>query len=64
MTAVSVFYGILFFMYLQPQNNHSLDTDKLTSVFYTLVIPMLNPMIYSLRNKEVKAALRKFLTNY
>ncbi|XP_065801546.1 olfactory receptor 8J3-like [Muntiacus reevesi] len=63
MTAVSVFYGTLFFMYLQPRNNHSLDIDKMASVFYTLVIPMLNPMIYSLRNKEVKAALRKFLTN-
>ena len=64
MTAVSVFYGTLLFMYLQPRNNHSLETDKMASVFYTLVIPMLNPMIYSLRNKEVKAALRKFLTNY
>ncbi|DAA21706.1 olfactory receptor family 8 subfamily J member 17 [Bos taurus] len=64
MTAVSVFYGTLLFMYLQPRNNHSLDTDKMASVFYILVIPMLNPMIYSLRNKEVKAALRKFLTNY
>jgi olfactory receptor len=64
MTAVSVFYGTLLFMYLQPRNNHSLDTDKMASVFYILVIPMLNPMIYSLRNKEVKAALMKFLTNY
>ncbi|XP_061295638.1 olfactory receptor 8J1-like [Bos javanicus] len=64
MTAVSVFYGTLLFVYLQPRNNHSLDTDKMASVFYILVIPMLNPMIYSLRNKEVKAALRKFLTNY
>ena len=63
MTAVSVFYGTLLFMYLQPRNNHSLDIDKMASVFYTLVIPMLNPMIYSLRNKDVKAALRKFLTN-
>ncbi|XP_055252850.1 olfactory receptor 8J3-like [Moschus berezovskii] len=63
MTAVSVFYGTLLFMYLQPRNSHSLDTDKMASVFYTLVIPMLNPMIYSLRNKDVKAALRKFLTN-
>ncbi|CAM9437376.1 unnamed protein product [Rangifer tarandus platyrhynchus] len=62
-TAVSVFYGTLLFMYLQPRNNHSLDIDKMASVFYTLVIPMLNPMIYSLRNKDMKAALRKFLTN-
>ncbi|XP_007519598.1 olfactory receptor 8J3-like [Erinaceus europaeus] len=61
--AVTVFYGTLLFMYLQPQNNHSLDTDKMASVFYTLVIPMLNPLIYSLRNKDVKDALRKFLSN-
>ncbi|KAL1786247.1 olfactory receptor 8J3 [Sigmodon hispidus] len=63
MMAVTVFYGTLLFMYLQPQTNHSLDTDKMASVFYTLVIPMLNPMIYSLRNKDVKAALKRFTTN-
>ena len=39
MTAVSVFYGTLFFMYLQPRNNHSLETDQMASVFHTLVIP-------------------------
>ncbi|KFO21750.1 Olfactory receptor 8J3 [Fukomys damarensis] len=61
--AVTVFYGTLLFMYLQPGTNHSLDTDKMASVFYTLVIPMLNPMIYSLRNKDVKAALKSFVTN-
>lgn len=61
--AVTVFYGTLLFMYLQPQANYSLDTDKIASVFYTLVIPMMNPMIYSLRNKDVKAALNRFLTN-
>ncbi|XP_044540920.1 olfactory receptor 1038-like, partial [Gracilinanus agilis] len=60
---VIIFYGILFFMYLQPQSKHSLDTDKMTSVFYTIVIPMLNPLIYSLRNKEVKEAVRKILGN-
>ncbi|XP_069326710.1 olfactory receptor 8J3-like [Eulemur rufifrons] len=63
MTAVTVFYGTLLFMYLQPQTNHSLDTDKMASVFYTLVIPMLNPLIYSLRNKDVKNALKKFMAN-
>ncbi|XP_036620097.1 olfactory receptor 1038-like [Trichosurus vulpecula] len=63
MVAVTIFYGTLIFMYLQPQSNHSLDTDKMTSVFYTTVIPMLNPLIYSLRNKDVKAALRKGLGN-
>uniref|UniRef100_A0A8C2VIG6 G-protein coupled receptors family 1 profile domain-containing protein n=1 Tax=Chinchilla lanigera TaxID=34839 RepID=A0A8C2VIG6_CHILA len=63
MMAVAVFYGTLLFMYLQPRTNYSLDTDKLASVFYTLVIPMLNPVIYSLRNKVVKAALQRFMTN-
>uniref|UniRef100_F7F6I6 Olfactory receptor n=2 Tax=Ornithorhynchus anatinus TaxID=9258 RepID=F7F6I6_ORNAN len=63
LTAVTVFYGTLFFMYLQPQGSHSLDTDKMASVFYTLVIPMLNPLIYSLKNKEVKGALKRLLTN-
>ena len=46
-TAVSVFYGTLLFVYLQPQTNRSLGADKMASVFYTLVIPMLNPMIYA-----------------
>ncbi|XP_043827586.1 olfactory receptor 1038-like [Dromiciops gliroides] len=63
MVAVTIFYGSLIFMYLQPRSNHSLDTDKMTSVFYTIVIPMLNPLIYSLRNKEVKGALRKVMGN-
>ncbi|XP_049635730.1 olfactory receptor 8J2-like [Suncus etruscus] len=63
MMAVTVFYGTLLFMYLQPRDNHSLDTDKMASVFYTLVIPMLNPLIYSLRNKDVKDALKRFLSD-
>ena len=63
MMAVTVFYGTLLFMYLQPRTNHSLDNDKMASVFYTLVIPMLNPLIYSLRNKDVKDALKRFLDN-
>ncbi|KAM8813983.1 olfactory receptor 8U3 [Rhynchonycteris naso] len=61
MMAVTIFYGTLIFMYLQPKSNHSLDTDKMASVFYTVVIPMLNPLIYSLRNKEVKDAFIKVL---
>uniref|UniRef100_A0A8D1RN54 Olfactory receptor n=1 Tax=Sus scrofa TaxID=9823 RepID=A0A8D1RN54_PIG len=61
MVAVSIFYGTLIFMYLQPKSNHSLDTDKMASVFYTVVIPMLNPLIYSLRNREVKGASKKAL---
>ncbi|XP_068947141.1 olfactory receptor 8K3-like isoform X2 [Petaurus breviceps papuanus] len=59
LTGVVIFYGTIIFIYLQPQSSHSFDTDKIASVFYTLVIPMLNPLIYSLRNKEVKGALRR-----
>ena len=63
MLAVTIFYGTLIFMYLQPISQHSLDTDKMASVFYTVIIPMLNPLIYSLRNKDVKNALKKIITN-
>ncbi|XP_044537901.1 olfactory receptor 5B12-like [Gracilinanus agilis] len=59
LTAVSIFYGTIIFMYFQPSSNHSMDSDKMVSVFYTMVIPMLNPLIYSLRNKEVKNAFSK-----
>uniref|UniRef100_A0A8D2D2N1 Olfactory receptor n=1 Tax=Sciurus vulgaris TaxID=55149 RepID=A0A8D2D2N1_SCIVU len=58
-TAVSIFYGTIIFMYLQPSSSHSMDTDKIASVFYTMIIPMLNPIVYSLRNKEVKSAFTK-----
>jgi olfactory receptor len=48
-------------MYLQPSSVSSMDQGKVSSVFYTIVVPMLNPLIYSLRNKDVKVALNKFL---
>ena len=48
-------------MYMQPNSIHSFDTDKMVSVFYALVIPMLNTLIYSLRNKEVKNAFQRAL---
>nr|XP_033775739.1 olfactory receptor 1020-like [Geotrypetes seraphini] len=58
-TAVLIFYGTLFFMYLRPASSYSMEQDKVVSVFYAVLIPMLNPLIYSLRNKEVKTALVK-----
>ncbi|XP_007057277.2 olfactory receptor 1009 [Chelonia mydas] len=61
LTAVVIFYGIQLFIYLRPISRYSMDMDKIVSVFYTLVIPMLNPLIYSLRNMEVKDALRKVM---
>ncbi|XP_078290186.1 olfactory receptor 8K3-like [Panthera onca] len=59
LTVATVFYGTMIFMYAQPESSHSFDTDKMASIFYTLVIPMLNPMIYSLRNKDVKCAFHR-----
>ncbi|EHB11757.1 Olfactory receptor 5W2 [Heterocephalus glaber] len=59
LTAVSIFQGTMLFMYFRPSSSYSLDQDKMTSLFYTLVIPMLNPLIYILRNKDVKEALQK-----
>ncbi|XP_028635219.1 olfactory receptor 8H2-like [Grammomys surdaster] len=54
---VAVFYSTLIFTYLKPSKSYSLGKDQVASVFYTIVIPMLNPLIYSLRNKEVKSAV-------
>ncbi|XP_049636711.1 olfactory receptor 1019-like [Suncus etruscus] len=56
---VSLFHGTILYMYLRPSSSYSMDTDKITSVIYTVIIPMLNPLIYSLRNKDVKGALKK-----
>ncbi|XP_032974749.1 olfactory receptor 5L1 [Rhinolophus ferrumequinum] len=59
LTAIIIFQGTVLFTYCRPSSGNSVDTDKGASVFYTVVIPMLNPLIYSLRNKDVKEALRK-----
>ena len=59
LTSVAIFQGTMLFMYFRPSSSYSLDEDKMTSLFYTLVIPMLNPLIYSLRNKDVKQTLKK-----
>ncbi|KGL99777.1 Olfactory receptor 5G3, partial [Charadrius vociferus] len=59
LTTVSIFYGTSLFMYLKPSSESSGGGDKWAAVFYTVVTPMLNPLIYSLRNKEVKEALRR-----
>ncbi|XP_006130405.2 olfactory receptor 8U9-like [Pelodiscus sinensis] len=56
---VVMLHGTLLFIYFRPTSSYSLTTDKVASVFYTAVIPMLNPLIYSLRNTEVKHALNK-----
>uniref|UniRef100_A0A8V5H2X5 Olfactory receptor n=1 Tax=Melopsittacus undulatus TaxID=13146 RepID=A0A8V5H2X5_MELUD len=61
LTTVSIFYGSSCFTYLNPTSDSSRGADKWAVVLYTMVTPMLNPLIYSLRNKEVKEALRRLL---
>ena len=58
---VVLFFGSGMITYLRPRTSHSAGTDKVLSLFYTIVTPMFNPMIYSLRNKDVVRALRKLL---
>ncbi|XP_006877877.1 PREDICTED: olfactory receptor 8H1-like [Chrysochloris asiatica] len=58
---VTIFYGSMIFTYLKPNSSYTLGRDQVASVFYTIVIPMLNPLIYSLRNKEVKNALLRVM---
>ncbi|CAH6862591.1 olfactory receptor 8D2 [Phodopus roborovskii] len=59
--AVGIFFGSITFMYFKPPSSNKMEEEKVSSVFYTTVIPMLNPLIYSLRNKDVKNALKKLL---
>ncbi|KAM4862056.1 olfactory receptor 2C3 [Thomomys bottae] len=54
---VSLFYGSIIFMYLQPAKSNSHEQGKFIALFYTVATPMLNPLIYTLRNKDVKNAL-------
>ncbi|XP_072494110.1 olfactory receptor 2V1-like [Notamacropus eugenii] len=64
MTVVTLFYGAAMITYMRPQAYHSSKQDKVVSAFYTVITPMLNPIIYSLRNKEVTGALKKLLGRY
>nr|XP_003422139.1 olfactory receptor 151-like [Loxodonta africana] len=57
LTVVGVLYGSMIFMYLKPASSSNMAQEKVASVFYTTVIPMLNPLIYSLRNQDVKNVL-------
>uniref|UniRef100_A0A3Q1LUG6 Olfactory receptor n=2 Tax=Bos taurus TaxID=9913 RepID=A0A3Q1LUG6_BOVIN len=59
LTAVTLFYGTITFIYVMPKSSYSTDQNKVVSVFYVVVIPMLNPLIYSLRNNEIKGALKR-----
>ena len=61
LTVVSMSYGMALFTHMEPPSTASAEQDKLVVVFYAVVTPMLNPLIYSLRNKDVKAAVQSML---
>ncbi|KFO22141.1 Olfactory receptor 5D13 [Fukomys damarensis] len=61
LTAISIFHGTILFLYCAPTTKGSWLMIRVASVFYTVVIPMLNPLIYSLRNKDVKETVRKLV---
>eukprot|EP00079_Xenopus_tropicalis_P012001 XP_002938518.3 PREDICTED: olfactory receptor 5V1-like [Xenopus tropicalis] len=58
LTVVCLFYGTIMFMYLRPRSSYSPDRDRIMPILYTVVTPMLNPIIYSIRNKEAKKAMK------
>ncbi|KAM6451806.1 olfactory receptor 10AG1-like [Liasis olivaceus] len=59
LTVVFIFYGTTIFTYIRPNSAHSMDSNRFPALLYTVVTPSLNPIIYSLRNKEIKTAFRK-----
>ncbi|XP_026971489.1 olfactory receptor 482-like [Sagmatias obliquidens] len=59
LAVICLFYGTITFMYAQASSHSSMEQNEVVSVFYTVIIPMLNPLIYSLRNKDVKPALKR-----
>nr|XP_010301701.1 PREDICTED: olfactory receptor 1102-like [Balearica regulorum gibbericeps] len=61
LAGVTIFHGSILALNFRPTSSGTLSTDKIFAVFYSLVVPMLNPLIYSLRNREVKNALREFV---
>ncbi|XP_038300517.1 olfactory receptor 2T4 [Canis lupus familiaris] len=61
MTVVILFYGAAIYTYMLPNSYHTPEKDMMVSVFYTILTPVLNPLIYSLRNKDVMGALKKML---
>uniref|UniRef100_A0A8C3FMF9 Olfactory receptor n=1 Tax=Chrysemys picta bellii TaxID=8478 RepID=A0A8C3FMF9_CHRPI len=56
---VSLYYSTIIYTYIRPTSSYSLDKDKMVAIMYTLITPTLNPVIYSLRNNEIKVAIRK-----
>ncbi|XP_069083536.1 olfactory receptor 5AR1-like [Pleurodeles waltl] len=60
---VTLFFGTLLFVYGRPSSNHSIEQDRVAAAIYSMLIPMTNPFIYSLRNQQVKQAMRKAIGN-
>ncbi|XP_045647104.1 olfactory receptor 1L4-like [Ursus americanus] len=61
LTVVALFYGTIIFVYIRPSSTYSVTKDRVVTVIYTVITPMLNPFIYSLRNKDMKQALKKLI---
>ncbi|KAM5129226.1 olfactory receptor 5A2-like [Mantella aurantiaca] len=62
LTAVTLYYGTIIFMYLRPRSSYSPVRDRAVSILYTVVTPMLNPIIYSVRNKDIKGTIQKAIS--
>ena len=61
LAVVGLFYGTIMFIYMRPKSYHSVGHDKVVSAFYTILTPVLNPLIYTLRNKDVKGAFKSLI---
>ncbi|KAM5298394.1 olfactory receptor 2G3-like [Ctenodactylus gundi] len=61
LTVVTLFYGTIIYMYMKPQHSTSQGEGKFFTLFYTIITPSLNPLIYTLRNKDVKTAVKRLL---
>ncbi|XP_003422875.1 olfactory receptor 11G2-like [Loxodonta africana] len=61
LAVVSLFYGSVMVMYVSPTSEHEAGVQKIVTLFYSVVTPLINPVIYSLRNKDMKHAMKKFL---
>ncbi|XP_075699432.1 olfactory receptor 5V1-like [Rhinoderma darwinii] len=63
LTVVSLYYGAIMFMHLRPRYAYSPEQDRVVTILYTVVTPMLNPIIYSIRNKDVKKAIKRTMSS-
>ncbi|XP_075700700.1 olfactory receptor 5V1-like [Rhinoderma darwinii] len=59
---VALYYGTVMFMHLRPRSSYSPEQDRIVSILYTVVTPMLNPIIYSIRNKDIKESIKKTMS--